>query len=156
VQTGHNAPASPGGPVRIGDDLEINGSPEGFDFLFDGICSANVGHDFRVLDRAVTLGFGIADNCIFFGEQGNTIGHDLVVTGNSALVGPFGPSALEVGGNHVGHDLVFSGNTAEGGGYLEVADNVVGHDAICASNNPDPSGDAFDGPNTVGHRNTCG
>ena len=50
-----------------------------------------------MLDRAVTLGFGIGDNCLANGERANSVGHDLIVSGNSALVGFFGPSALEVG-----------------------------------------------------------
>jgi len=156
VQMGGNAPDSPGGPVRIGYDLLIRGWP-GFDFVFDGICNAHVGHDFRITGRSVTLGFGIGDNCQFLGEPANTVGHDLVVAGNTALVGFFGPSALEVGGNHIGHDLKFVGNRAPGGGYLEVSDNVVGHDAICAGNSPALSTDGpWDGPNTAGNLNTCG
>ena len=156
VQTGGNAPDSPGGPVRIGYDVLIRGWP-GEDFVFDGICDLHVGHDFRMTGRSVTLGFGFGDNCEFFGEPSNTIGHDLRITGNTALVGFFGPSALEVGGNRVGHDLIFTANRALGGGYLEVSDNVVGHDAICAGNHPAPSTDGpWDGPNTAGHLNTCG
>jgi hypothetical protein len=156
VQTGHNSRESAGGAVSVGHDFVIHGSPEGFDFVFDGVCYANVGHDFRITDREVTLGFGIGDNCVANGLVANTIGHDLIVVGNAALAGVFGPSALEVGGNRVGHDLVFSHNTAAPGGYLEVADNVVGHDAICKANSPAPSRDAADGPNFAGHRNTCG
>jgi hypothetical protein len=144
VQTGHNAPDSPGGPVRVGHDVAINGSPQDEEFVFDGICSLTVGHDFSMTNRAVTLGVGLGDNCVFFGELPNAIGHDLVFSGNAALSGFFGPSALEVGGNRVGHDLVFTNNTA------------VAHDAICAGNDPAPTGDAFDGPNIVGGTNTCG
>jgi hypothetical protein len=151
VQTGHNAPDSPGGPVRVGHDVEISGSPADFEFVFDGICDVTVGHDFRVTDRSVTLGFAIGDNC----GSGNTVGHDLIVTGNSALAGFFGPSALQVGNNHVGHDLVFSRNTAVPGGFLEVNDNVAGHDAICADNDPAAT-TAPGGPNSAGHANTCG
>jgi hypothetical protein len=109
-----------------------------------------VGHDFRMTDRAETLGLGLGDNC-GFGQQPNTIAHDLTVTGSSALVGFFGPAALEVGG----HDLVFTHNSAAPGGYLEVADNTVGHEAICESNTS-PTGDAGDGPKVVGYTNTCG
>ncbi len=156
VQTGRNGPDSSGGPVNIGHDLLIDGSPEGFAFVFDGMCALNVGHDMKVTDRAVTLGFGIGDNCAAHGLAENVIGNDLIVIGNSALVGFFGPSSLEVGNNHVGRDLVFRGNIAAPGGYLEVADNIVGRDAICESNNPVAGKDASDGPNVAGRLNTCG
>jgi hypothetical protein len=157
VQSGHNAPDSPGGPVRVGHDVLISGSSDS-DFVFDGICSMTVGHDFRLTNRSVTFGIGLGDNCVFFGEQGNTIGHDLIVTGNSALATDCcGPSTIEVGGNQIGHDLIFTNNTALEGGFLEVSDNTVAHDAICEGNSP-PVGspEPFDGPNTVGGRNTCG
>ncbi|MDQ3879510.1 MAG: hypothetical protein M3295_00265 [Chloroflexota bacterium] len=156
VQTGKISPESPGGTVRVGRDIRIDGSPQGYEFVFDGLCDLVVGRDLRMANRAVTLGVGIGDNCAMLGRPPVTVGRDLVVTGSSALVGFFGPSALEVGNNHVGRDLVFVGNTAAPGGYLEVADNVVGRDAICAANNPPPTGDAEDGPNIVGRRNTCG
>jgi hypothetical protein len=97
--------------------------------VYDGFCELTVGHDFEIARRAVTLGFGIGDSCARGGLEANTIGHDLIVSDNSALVGFFGPSALEVGNNRVGHDLVFTRNTAVPGGCLEVSDNVVGHDA---------------------------
>jgi hypothetical protein len=156
VQTGGNAPDSPGGPVRVGHDVFITGTPEGNDFVFDGMCELTVDHDFTMTERSVTLGVGFGDNCAFLGESPNTVGHDLVFTNNSALDGFFGPSALEVGGNRVGHDLIFTGNTAATGGFLEVSDNVVGHDAICANNSPAVgSPEPWDGPNTVGGTNTC-
>ena len=109
--------------------------------------------------RSVTLGFSIGDEeaCAGNGEPPVTVGHDLVVTGNSALSGFFGPSSLDVGNNSVGHDLIFSGNTAVPGGYLEVSDNSVGHDAICTDNSPALSkDDPDDGPNLAGHNNSCG
>ncbi len=155
VQTGRVGRNTPGGPVHVGHDFAIDGAPD-LPFVFDGICSMIVDHDLRVTNRAVTLGFGIGDNCAAQEKAVNTIGHDLIVTGNTALVGFFGPSALEVGGNQVGHDLVFGGNTAAPGGFLEVADNVVGHDAICAANSPAPGKDATDGPNVAAHSNSCG
>jgi hypothetical protein len=155
VQTGHVAPETPGGPVRVGHDVLITGSPEGFAFVYDGICELTVGRDFRVVGRSVTLGFGIGDNCARNGLRPNTIGHDLIVTDNTALVGFFGPSALEVGNNRVGHDLVFARNTAVAGGFLEVSDNVVGHDALCYGNDPAPTIGSDAGPNVAGHRNTC-
>jgi hypothetical protein len=156
VQTGRNSRDNPGGTVSIGHDLLIDGSPPDEDFVFDGMCALAVGHDMKVTNRAVTLGMGIGDNCAGKDLPDNTIANDLVVTGNTALAGFFGPSAIEVGNNHVGNDLVFKGNTAAPGGRLEVADNVVGRDAICASNDPAPSWDAGDGPNSAGRRNTCG
>jgi hypothetical protein len=156
-QTGMIAPDSPGGPVRIGHDLEITGSPAGFEFVFDGICNLMVGHDLRITDRSVTLGVALGDHCAQFGRPANTIGHDLIVTDNSALSGFFGPSSIEVGNNVVGHDLIFTGNSAVPGGHLDVSDNIVRHDAVCAGNDPAPSpDDPGDGPNIVGHQNTCG
>src|SRR5205823_11322747 len=111
------------GPGKVGRDVLINGSPA-LPFVFDGICDMTVGRDFRMNGRAVTLGFSIGDEeaCASNGEPPVTVGHDLVVTGNSALSGFFGPSSLDVGNNSVGHDLIFSGNTAVAGGYLEVSD----------------------------------
>ena len=156
VQTGHNEPDSPGGPVRVGHDLSISGTPNG-DFLFDGMCSLTVGHNATIANRTVDAGIGFGDNCVFNGEQANTIGYDLVVTHNSAVVGFFGPSSIEVGGNQVGHDLVFTHNSAPGGGFLEVSDNTVANDAICAYNKPVVgSPEPWDGPNTVGGQNSCG
>jgi carbonic anhydrase/acetyltransferase-like protein (isoleucine patch superfamily) len=147
------------GPLKIGRDLVMSGST-GRPFTFDSICSATVGHDVRVTDRSVTVGFSIGDEeaCAGNGLGPNTIGHDLIVTGDSALSNAFfGPSSLEIGNNNVGHDLIFTGNTALPGGYLEVNDNVVGHDAICADNDPGPTpDDPQDGPNLAGHTNTCG
>jgi hypothetical protein len=158
VQTGRNCPPPdcPGGTVTVGHDLSINGTPDGYDFVFGGMCALNVGHDMKVSNWDVTLGFGIGDNCAFLDLASNTIANDLIVTDNSALEGFFGASSLEVGGNHVGKDLIFEGNSATPPGYLEVRDNVVGRDAICESNTPAVSGDAFDGPNVVGGENTCG
>jgi hypothetical protein len=152
VQTGHNAPDSPGGPVDVGHDATIDGSPD-LSFVFDGICDLHVDHDFSITNRSVTLGFGIGNICARNGEPSNTIGHDLVVSGNTALVGFFGPSSLNVGANRVGHDLVFSHNTAAPGGTLEVSGNVVGHDATCAENDPVVTTLS---PNVAGHSNSCG
>jgi hypothetical protein len=156
VQTGHNAPESPGGLVDVGRDVLITGSPEGFAFVFDGICELNVGRDLRITRRAVTLGFGIGDRCADQGRAANTIGRDLIVTDNSALEGFFGPSSIEVGNNSVGRDLVFMDNTAVPGGLLEVSGNLVGDDAICSGNDPAVTQDPADGPNRAGDRNTCG
>jgi len=153
VQTGKIAPDSPGGAVSVGHDVLISGSPADNPFVFDGICNLSVGHDMRVTNRTVTLGFGIASfGCRFIGQPGNTVGHDLVVTGNTAASSAFG-SSLRIGDNHVGHDLIFSGNTGNDPGTLIVTNNVVGHDAICSANSQAVV--AFD-PNTAGHLNTCG
>ena len=57
VQTGHNAPDTPGGPVNIGHDFTIEGSPD-LPFVFDGICDLNVGRDLSMTDRTVNLGIG--------------------------------------------------------------------------------------------------
>ena len=78
---------------------------------------------------------------------------DLVVTGNHALSGFFGPSSINVSDNHVGRDLVFSNNTAVPGGDLEVSRNIVARDATCVANNPAVT---VNGPNVAGHSNTCG
>ena len=155
VQTGEAGGES--GPVKVGRDVVISGSPA-LPFVFDGICDLTVGRDLRETGRSVTLGLSIGDEeaCAGNGEPPVTVGHDLVVTGNSALSGFFGPSSLDVGNNSVGHDLIFSGNTAVPGGYLEVSDNSVGHDATCADNSLALSADdPGDGPNLVGHTNTC-
>jgi hypothetical protein len=154
VQTGQIGPDTPGGPVDVGHDVVIDGSPADNPFVFDGICDLSVGHDMRVTNRTVTLGFGIASaGCESSGQPGNTIGHDLVVTGNTAANGFFGPSSLRIGDDRVVHDLIFSGNTAVTGGHLEVTNNVVGHDALCSSNTPAVTATE---PNTAGRLNTCG
>jgi hypothetical protein len=152
VQTGHNAPDTPGGPVKVGHDVTIEGSPD-FPFVFDNFCNLSVSRDLRITDRSVNLGFGVGGRCIANGQQPNAIGRDLIVTGNHALSGFFGPSSLNVTDNHVGRDLVFSNNTAVPGGTLEVSGNVVGRDATCAANNPTVT---VNGPNVVGRSNTCG
>jgi hypothetical protein len=154
VQTGSNGPDTAGGPVRIARDLTINGTPDS-DFAFDGLCSLNVGHDVRIVDRTVNFGIGFGDNCS--GREPNTVGHDLILTNDSAVSSFFGPSPIEVGGNTVGHDLVFTHNTADPGGYLEVSDNQVAGNAICEANSPAVgSPEPQDGPNIVAGKNTCG
>lgn len=153
VQSGKIAPDSPAGPVTVGHDVLLNGSPPDNPFVFDGFCDLHVGHDMRVTDRSVTLGFGIASGgCTFLHLPGNTIGHDLVVTGNTAIASRFG-SSLRIGDNTVGHDLVFSGNTGNDPGTLVVTNNNVGHDLLCSNNSQ--SIVVFT-PNVAGHMNTCG
>jgi len=153
VQSGMNERDSPGGPVTVVHDVLISGSPAGNPFVFDGLCDLRVGHDLRMTNRSVTLGFGIASTgCSAVGLPGDTIDHDLVVTGNTAVSSRFG-SSLRVGDDHVGHDLIFAGNTGNDPGTLIVTNNVVGHDLICSANSqPITVIDA----NTAGHRNTCG
>jgi hypothetical protein len=141
-------PPAPSGPSTVGHDFVINGSPGPPDtgaFVFNGICDLTVGNDLKVVNRWVTLGFTIGCGSV-------SVGHDLVVSNDSALSGFFGPSSLNVVNNTVGHDLIFTDNTADTGGSLEVSGNNVGRDAICARNNPTPSGDN----NVAQGRNTCG
>jgi hypothetical protein len=152
VQTGHNAPDTPGGPVKVGHDFAIESSPD-LPFVFDNLCNLSVGRDLRITDRSVNLGFGVGGRCVTNGQHADTIGRDLIVTDNSALSGFFGPSSINVDGNHVGRDLVFSNNTALPGGDLEVSGNVVGRDATCAANNPAVTANA---PNVAARSNTCG
>ena len=152
VQTGRIGPDTPGGPVNVGHDFAIDGSPD-LPFVFDGICDVDAVHDFSITNRSVTLGFGIGNICARNGQPANTVGRDMIITGNTALAGVFGPSALIVGDNHVGRDLVFSNNTAVPGGSLEVSRNVVGRDATCEGNNPPVT---VNGPNSAGRSNTCG
>jgi hypothetical protein len=152
VQTGHNAPDTPGGPVDVGHDFVIDGSAQ-LPFVFDGLCNLTVGRDLSVTNRSVNLGMGIGAHCSSNGQQANTIGRDLVVTGSHALSGFFGPSSIDVTENHVGRDLVFSNNTAVPGGSLDVSRNVVARDATCAANSPAVTAS---GPNVAGRSNTCG
>ncbi len=152
IQTGRVGPDTPGGTVKVGHDFAIDGSPD-LPFVFDGICDVDAAHDFSITNRSVTLGFGIGNICARNGEPANTVGRDMIITGNTALVGFFGPSSLIVGDNHVGRDLVFSNNTAVSGGSLEVSRNVVGRDATCKGNNPPVT---VNGPNSAGRSNTCG
>jgi hypothetical protein len=142
VQTGGVDPESPGGPVHVDRNLVIHGTPPDNDFVFDGLFQLTVDRDFTITDRSVTLGFTV---------RGDTIGRDLIVTNDTALLGFFGPSSLVVTQNSVGRDLIFTGNTAVPGGALRVSHNVVNRDAICAANDPAP----IDG-NVVGRTNTCG
>lgn len=154
VQTGANSPTE-FGHVQVGNDFVINGSPGRPDptaFVFDGICDLSVGHDLGITNRWVTLGIGLGDNCASNGGGPVSVGHDLVFSGNDALSGFFGPSALELGGVTVGHDLTVTRNSATA--WVEVADNTIGHDATCRNNNPPASlAESFDGPNSIGGTN---
>jgi hypothetical protein len=154
VQTGRDGPDTPGGPVNVGHDVSISGTPDE-PFVFDGMCDLHVSHDMRITNRSVNLGIGVAGfGChVFGGQPGNTIGHDLIVTGNTAEVSDFGTPSLRIGDNRVGHDLVFASNVGFGPETLIVTDNVVGHDLLCSNNSQSIT--VFD-PNIAGHLNTCG
>jgi hypothetical protein len=131
--------------VTIGHDL--------FASKPHGLCNLSVGRDLRITDRTINLGISVGGHCVANGQSADTIGRDLVVTGNHAVSGVFGPSSINVSENHVGRDLVFSNNTAIPGGDLGVSGNVVGRDATCAANNPAVTVNA---PNVAARSNTCG
>jgi hypothetical protein len=154
VQTGRDGPDTPGGPVYVGHDMSITGTPDE-PFVFDGMCDLHVGHDMRITNRSVNFGLGLAGfGChVIGGQPGNTIAHDLIVTGVTAEPSAFGTPSLRVGDNTVGHDLVFANNVGAAPGTLVVTDNVVGHDLLCSGNSQAIT--AFD-PNSAGHLNTCG
>jgi hypothetical protein len=143
VQTGGVDPESPGGPVHVLGDLVIQGTPPDNDFVFDGLFLLTVGRNLQIIDRSVTFGFTIG---------GDTVGRDIIVRNDTALSNPFfGASSLVVRDNSVGRDLVFTGNTAVDGGSLVVSHNVVGRDAICADNDPPPTdGNVVGRTNTCG------
>jgi hypothetical protein len=152
VQSGRNGPGSPGGPVKVGHDFAIDGSPD-LPFVFDGLCNLQIADDLSITNRTVNLGMGVGSICAGNGEPSNTVGRDLVLTGNTAASGFFGPSSINVGANHVGRDLVFRDNTAAPGGALNVSGNDVGRDATCDGNDPAVTAAV---PNTAGRSNTCG
>jgi hypothetical protein len=137
--------------VLVGHDFTIDGSPA-IEFVFDGLCNLTVGNDLTIRNRTVDLGFGVG-NCARSGQPSDTIGRDLIITGNNAVSGFFGPSSLNIVGNHVGRDLVFSHNSAVPGGQLEVSSNVVGRNATCSANSPALT---VNSPNTAGRSNSCG
>ena len=142
VQTGGIGPDTPGGPVRVDGDLVIQGTPADNDFVFDGLGLLTVGRDLTIADRTVSLGFTIG---------GDTVGRDVRVTNDSAISGFFGPSGLNVANNSIGRDLIFTGNTAVPGGSLTVSHNTVGRDAICSANDPTPTdGNLVGRTNTCG------
>ena len=79
VQTGHNAPDTPGGPVKIGHDFAIDGSP-GFPFVFDGLCNLSVGRDLSITIEPSISASASEASAPANGQQPNTIGRDLIVT----------------------------------------------------------------------------
>jgi hypothetical protein len=164
IQIGSTGPPPDGfsGLTTVGHDMVVNGSPGPPDpgnFIFDGICNLSVGNDLVMENRWVTLGFTIGDagHPPCFDDQPVTVGHNLVVTNNTTLVGFFGPSSVEVGDIQVGNNATFSGNTAALGGNLEFNDNTIGGNATCVRNSPSISGNLpEDGPNIVrGVNNGC-
>ena len=70
VQTGHNAPDTPGGPVKVGHDFTIDGSPD-FPFVFDGLCDLHVAtRPERSRTGRSTSASGSANNCAGNGAAG--------------------------------------------------------------------------------------
>jgi hypothetical protein len=156
IQTGSTGPPPDGitGPVTVGHDFMLNGSPgppNPDDFVFDGLCGLRISNDLSITNRWVTLGIGLGGQCASNGLEPDSVGHDLIVTGNSALTGFFGPSNLAVVGVTVGNDLIVTRNSAAG--VVQVAANIVGHDATCLNNNP-PASLAGGGENSIGGTST--
>jgi hypothetical protein len=118
----HDLTIAPGGTlvdpaVTVGHDLvahnpagiSIHGDSVGHDLRIDGltgaagirdeICSTTVGHNLIVERGLAAAGtFDIGGSCP---DGGNTVGHDLIVTGNA--------NAVVVAGNSVGHALRVDG-----------------------------------------------
>jgi hypothetical protein len=138
-----------GGRTTVGHDVVVNGSPgppnHSDAFPFDSLCDLSVGHDLLMENRWVLAGFEIG-GCD--GAPATTVGHDLVVTNDTAIPTQFG-SGLGVHDVQVGNDATFSGNTAVPGGHLEFGNNTIAGDATCTKNTPSVTGD----PNTVGGTN---
>jgi hypothetical protein len=88
-----NAAGTPGGPVYVGHDFTIDGSPD-IPFVFDGLCNLTAGHDVRITNRTVNLGLGFGGHCEANGQHPNDVGHHLVITGVSAVPGFFGASSI--------------------------------------------------------------
>jgi hypothetical protein len=149
IETGNN------GPFSVGHDFIVSGSDlqqgdQGYD-----ICDTSIGHDLRITGTGVQYEIEIGDNgaqsnefCFTSPSPSDSIGHDLVVSGNTA-------GKIDVGNNDIGHDLMVTGNkvTAATGdtGDIGVDDNTVGYDATCTGNTPAPNQDGpEDGPNSVG------
>lgn len=155
------------GPVRVGHDIVLSGpltDQFGNHSCCPGFNDTTVGHDLRITDLLVD--FELSAGFEAFGLQGNSVGHDLVLSRNTTGLCLCGFGPISVGDNTVGHNLVVTDNTAPGGdfGWISVFENRVGHDAICAGNSPAVTRntpgqlDFFGrsvGPNLVGHRDTC-
>jgi hypothetical protein len=151
IETGNN------GPLTVGHDFVISGpdaenGAQGYD-----ICDTSVGHDLKITGTSVLYEIEVGD----IGPQNNEfcttspsppvwVGHDLVVTGNSA-------GKIDIGNNTVVHDLVVKDNTLRSDyplvSGIGVDDNKVGHDATCLNSVPLSKDGPEDGPNVVGGRN---
>jgi hypothetical protein len=156
------------GPVSVGHDVIVTGGLTD-QFGNHSCCidfsDTEVGHDLRLMDLLVDFEIDVGlgpDPTV----EGNTIGHDLVVSGNATgICCGFGP--ILVGGNSVGHNVRVTDNTTTGGdfGFISVFENQVGHNAICRGNSPAPTRNTpgqLDflgrsvGPDQVKHKNSCG
>jgi hypothetical protein len=128
-----HAPALAINGARVGRDLHIEALPPS-PIVTDLVCSTDVGRDLTVEDNSATMWIG--DSRICGPDQGNTVGHDLVVTDNAAP--PAVPSSA-------GLDLPDVG--------VFVSSEVVGHNLVCGNNQPAVNSAA--GTNTVKHRVAC-
>ncbi|HZU59877.1 MAG TPA: hypothetical protein VE983_02870 [Solirubrobacteraceae bacterium] len=142
------------GPVTVGHDVRIQGSDAPSGIAYD-VCDTSIKHDLQISQTNVQFEIEVGDKgtqldefCALSASPPDQIGHDLVVSGNTA-------GRFDIGDNTVGHDLVVQNNTATTD--IDVSDNTVGHDAVCGSNTPPVSKDGpEDGPNHAGHSNSCG
>ena len=141
VQTGGVDPESPGGPVHVGRNLVIQGTPPDNNFVFDGLTQLTVDRDFSITDRSVTLGFTVGGDHWPRPRRDRRYG----ALGVLWTLGSWSRRTASAA------TLIFTGNTAVPGGALIVSHNVVNRDAICTANDPVPT----DG-NVVGRTNTCG
>jgi hypothetical protein len=151
IETGNN------GPLTVGHDFVISGPDAGNGAQGYDICNTSVGHDLKIVNTSVLYEIEVGD----IGPQDNefcttspsppvSVGHDLVVTGNSA-------GTIDIGNNTVVHDLVVANNTLRTDyplpSLIGVDDNKVGHDATCSNSVPLTKDGPEDGPNVVGGRN---
>ncbi len=153
------------GPNKVGHDFVATGtSPATMEYGGWDVCGTTIGHDLSITGANVAYEIEIGDqgpqdNEFCGGLSPDTIGHDLVVSGNHA-------GHIDVGNNSVAHDLAVSNNTTydydsgdpNAAAGIGVDDNTVSHDATCVGNSPALSKDGpEDGPNHVGHNDTgCG
>ena len=148
-----------GGPVSVGHDVVLNGpltDPFGNHSCCLDVNDLTAGHDIRITNLLADFEIGVNDD---------DAGPDVVVSGNTTgICCGFGP--IIVGDNNVGHNLVVTNNTAPGGdfGWITVFENTVNHDATCTNNSPPESKNTaaeigwfgrLVGPNIVGHNDSC-
>jgi hypothetical protein len=155
IETGNN------GPFYVGNDFKVNGADtpnggQGYD-----ICDTTVGHNLSFTNTLLIYEINIGDLgpsayefCSYSPHGQNSIGNDLIVTGNST-------GRIDIGNNSVGHDLTVSNNkatTATGDlGDIGVDDNEVGRYATCQGNSPALSKDGSeDGANSAVRNTGCG